>query len=249
VIRLAEDDQNLEGEAVEASVPEWVPEKFRSNPEEFASAYTNLEKEFHARNQQLKAQEASINELSAQFEALTQQQQQPTYDPNQDPYVAQFEQAMDQGDWRTAMAIQDQRNVAIAQQTAQQIVQQQQGQQPNYQALVGAQARQAIEAKYPDFEEYREDVIERITENGWIANPEVMNDPAKLTAVFETGYKLAKADKLFEAGITTADQQAEASRQMKLNAQTASGAGGRPASEGPSLWDEIASATTTKLGL
>lgn len=222
--------------------PEWLPQNFNS-PEDLAASYKESQRKITELSTQNKGLEESFSTLSQQFEAFTTQQNQP--DPNE--AYAQWQEMYDNNPVGTMTQLAQQ----VAAQTAQEILSKQRNPSASNREIASTIAIQALEAKFQDFGDYREKAAAVVDQNGWLANEDILDSPQKLQAVYEVAYKTAKAEDLIAAGVTTADQQAEAMRQMKLDAQTASGAGGRPASadEFKTRWDEIQNAPSEKLGL
>lgn len=243
------EDQNLEGvDAPEAvsDVPAWVPEKFRANPEKFAEAYTNLEREFHARNQQIKTYEDMLAQQAQEPEPA-----QPQYDPQNDPWTAAYAQALEQGDYAAALQIQDQRAIAFAQNIAQTTMQKSLEQsQQSLQENAAKIAFGELAAKYDDFDAYREQMSKLLEEKPWLVPPDAVYSADKLAAAVEPVYKMVRAEDM-EAGNSLIQQQLADTRAMKLAAQTAAGASGRsPAPDDyQQRWQEIMNAPSTKLGL
>ena len=238
------EDQNLDQvEAVDNAVPDWVPEKFRGNPEEFGKAYANLERSFHESRQEAKALEESLNTLSAQFDQFQSQANQP--DPS--AVQEQLQAAWEYDPLGTMQAI----AAASAQQAITQY--QKQSQQPSgvkpedFAAYV---ADQTLAAKYSDYGNLKDKIGEELQGNPLYANDALWVNPELATRALDSAYQAVKARDVL-AGNAIAEQQAAETRAMKLAAQTATGAAGREPSPdyAQQRWDEIMNASTGKLGL
>ena len=212
--------------------PEWLPDNFKT-PEDLAKSYQESQRKITELSTQNKGLEESIGNLSAQFEQFTAAQSQPDPQAVNGYWADLYEQ-----DPIGTMA-------QIAQATAQQTIQQfaQQNQRPlqatqqTQSALVAAYADQAMSNTYTDWNDEKGKVAEFIQDNPDIFHEGLFADPAKATKALETAYKMVKADDVL-SGATVTQQQMADTRQMKLAAQSAVGASGRP--DAPSASDEWA---------
>ena len=204
--------------------PEWLPEKFKS-PEDLAKSYTELERKLTEEGENRSNLEAQLGDLYEQFESsqqAAQQAQRPAYDPSTDPTLLAYEQAMENGDYRAALAIQ-----AGLMQT---IVQQQTPAQPqenprDYEAWAFVAEQTAIQqvGGADEWAQYKDQVLaEAKAEN--FDNLSAQQAGQRLARI----WKMAKADDVLNNQQTVAQQQAEAERQRKLDAQSISGSGGHP---------------------
>lgn len=244
------EDQNLEGadtgEAVEGADLSWVPEKFRSNPEKFAEAYQNLEREYHSSRQEVKGLEDSIQSLSSQFEEFTAAQNRP--DPTN--VYNQWQEQYENDPFSTTLSLAQ----SIAQQTAQQILQQQQAGAKEPSAtpdVVAFIADQTMGQKFEDWGSYKEKVADLIAEDPLFQRDDLWSSPQVAQRALESAYKTVKAEDVLSGAYEAVERQAADTRAMKLNAQTASGAGGRPPAEDDfqKRWQEIQNAESGRLGL
>ena len=227
------EDQNLseEVEAVDA-VPEWVPEKFRSNPEEFAKAYTNLEREFHASRQEKKGLEDSLQELSSRFEEFTAAQNQP--DPN--TVYAQWQEAFEADPIGTIAQIAQ----TSAQQVHQQYAQQSKGPSTSPE-VVAFIADQTMTRDHDDWDEYKEKVGQLIASDPLFQRDDLYASPELTTKALNSAYQMVKAQDVL-SGAAVVQQQVDTNRAMKLNAQSAVGASGRPPAPSDDEWARIKAA-------
>jgi hypothetical protein len=137
----------------------------------------------------------------------------PGYEPSADPTVRAYQEAMEQGDYRTALGIQ----AALMQASVQRADAQRQ-QFADEQAELGAWADNAEQAAIravgdaDEWEQYKEKVAE-----------EAMYENFEGLSALAAGNKLARLHKMVKA-----DTAAEAERQAKLRAQTMAGSSGRP---------------------
>jgi hypothetical protein len=231
------EDQNLEVEAVE--VPSWVPEKFKSNPEKFAEAYTNLEREFHASNQRTKAIEQNYTDLTAEIEELrSNQQPQQQYDSSE--IAAQYGLEPEQLQLMAQLA---QQAADIKYQEHQKQSQPLQQSQEN---LIAMYATNEVSGRNPDFAVYSDEIRDLFTSRPWMYPEGAKTSPQQAVEAIETAYNLVKYQNLNSQAAqenVTAEQLME---RMKLQAQTAQGADGRPAPQDPNAnrWEEIQNAPT-----
>ena len=218
---MADQDPTLEG-VDNPERPEWLPENFKS-PEDLAKSYQESQRKITELSTQNKGLEESIGNLSAQFEQFTAAQNQP--DPQ--AVYGQWSEAYEQDPIGTMAQIAQ----ATAAQTVQQYAQQQnqplQQTQQAQSALVAAYADQAMGTQFEDWNDVKGKVAEFISEQPDMFHEGLFADPAKATRALETAYKLVKADDVLN-GTSVAQQQQADTRQMKLNAQSAVGASGRP---------------------
>lgn len=235
-------DPDLEGQD-NPERPEWLPENFES-PEELAKSYVEAQRKITETSQTLaeerrarEALEESVQALSAQFEAQTRP------DPNQ--VYSQWQDLYEQDPIGTM--------AQIAQATAQQILQQQaqQGQQPAADpSVIAFIADQTMGQSHDDWGQYKEKVGELIASNPLFQRDELWTDPQLASSTMDSAYQMVKAQDVLSGNAVTQQQLAD-TRAMKLQAQTASGAGGRPPAEDDwaKRWQEIQNASSGKLGL
>lgn len=230
----------------DAQRPDWLPENFTS-PEALVTSYNEAQNKIREQGTRLNAVEQNFAELSSQFEQSQQQAAQPAqqqYDPNSDPLLAQFETAMENGDYRTVAAIQQHWTQQTAIHTAQQLAQQNRPAEgtvtPDVAAFI---ADKNLEATYPDWNEVKSQVGDIIRENPLFDRDELWSNPARATHALTEAYKLAKANEALSGNADQPDM-AQLQRTMKLNAQTAVGAGGRPEQipDDKAAWDRIMAA-------
>ena len=202
--------------------PEWLPENFKS-PEDLAKSYQESQRKITELSTQNKGLEESIGNLSAQFEQFTAQQGQP--DPQ--AVYGQWSDMYEQDPIGTMAQIAQATAAQTVQQYAQQNQQPMQATQQTQSALVAAYADQALAAQYQDWDEEKGKVAEFIQDNPDMFHEGLFADPAKATKALVTAYKMVKADDVL-SGTTVTQQQMADTRQMKLAAQSAVGASGRP---------------------
>lgn len=220
--------------------PEWLPENFKT-PEDLASSYKESQRkiteEATARRnleQLVASQQAQIDQHQA---AQTQQPE-----PDQNEWYAAYE----------ADPIATQR--ALAEQAARDAVAEYASQtQPTTQAVQGSQAEIVAGLAYRELEdrhgkltdEQRNEMARVATEYPHLIPPDSVTSPQRLAAALDIVYKLAVPNP--DPQTSSADLQ----RTMKLQAQTATGAGGHlsTADEDAQRWQEITNAKTGTLGL
>lgn len=201
--------------------PEWLPENFES-PEALARSYTEAQRKITEQAQQLRGLEDSINSLTAQQEQWFEAQSRP--DPND--VRAQWLQAIED-DPVTAM-------YNIAQTAAQQVHQQYAEQSQNQPGIkpedfAAFVAEQSLSAKYQDFSDpsVRSKISEVIQNDPLYHQDNLWVNPDLATHALDRAYQTVKAQELL-SGASVAQQQAADTRAMKLAAQSAVGASGRP---------------------
>jgi membrane-bound lytic murein transglycosylase len=214
---LADDDQNLQAEA-EVQAPDWVPEKFRSNPEKFGEAYANLEREFHSTRQEVSTLQQQIDELSAA------QQQQPV-EQNTDQLYAMYENSpLETMAWLAEQAAQK-----VLGQVTPQFQQQQQPLIEQQNQLLAYTADQIVRSRVEDWDGYKDKVAQKLQESPYLISDQALQSPEATARALEDAYKVVKHDELISQTKSLAEQHAEALRQAKEQAQTLSGSAGRPA--------------------
>lgn len=237
------DDQNLEvqnpdGAANEAVVPEWVPEKFRSNPEEFGKAYSNLERSFHETRQELRAQQEQLEALIAQANAPEPEPavgMDAIYQAYENDPIATMQYLARQA---AAQAVQ---TVTQAQQQSTQPLVEQQNQ------LLAYTANQMVSQRVSDWDDYKDRVAEEISRNPDLLPESALSTPDRAAAALERVYKQVRHDDLLNQNKSLAEQQADLQRQAKLAAQTLTGPAGRPAptDADKDAWERIRNAPST----
>jgi hypothetical protein len=230
--------------------PDWLPDNFDS-PEALAKSYVEAQRKITELGNEKRGLEEAFGELSAQVEELTaatqqRQQPQPQYDYSADPYVAAISQAQMEGDYVRAQQLQDQRTAYIVQAAVQQGLQ---AQQPATQPqgidseVVAFIADQNLARQYADWEDVKSEVAQTIQDDPLFNNDAIWSNPQLATSALERAYQMVKGSKYLSGELKTGVDTTA----MKIAAQTASGATGRPEPSGPDRWAEIKNATTGKL--
>jgi len=220
--------------------PEWLPENFKA-PEDLVSSYTELQRTLTERGNANRNLEQIVASQQAQIEQIqATQTQQP--EPDQNEWYTAFEQ--------DPIATQK----ALAEQTYdQRFSQWQETQQKALQDLQNAQISSAttaaygeLDAQYSITEEQKEEMARVINEHPYLIPNDAVYDAQKYKGILENVYRIAVPNP-GPPQTTSADLQ----RTMKLQAQTATGAGGHlsTADEDAQRWQEISNASTGKLGL
>jgi hypothetical protein len=180
--------------------------------------------------------------------AESQQPQRPAYDPNADPLIAGYEQAMEVGDFRTALAIQAQIMSQVADNTIQkslpQVQQQYQSTAKAQAALVADHAWNNLKARHGDaLEQSRDAIRDTIQAQPWLIPEAAQRDPSVAAAAIENVYKIVNPGAFVQG--QPVDQTA-----AKLAAQGLPGAAGRPPSPDAAKaeWAEIVSASKREPG-
>lgn len=250
---MPDQDPALEGQDNPDALA-FIPENFRrGSVEESAKAILDSYKELQGTHTRVSQEKAAIEdnyaEIASRLDELAASQQvqpQQQADPNSQ-LQALAEQYGVEPEYVSAAAM-------IAQQTATMVMQQQseksqpqsEAQMAAHRELVVDRAESRLSALYPDFAEQRDKVYEQIKNN-----PNLWTDDQSLSVqqtekAFESVYKQVKYDELV-SGATDGGTQpnlAQLQATMKLNAQTATGASGRPdpISDEKASWDAIRNA-------
>ena len=228
---MAEQDPTLEG-ADNPERPEWLPENFDS-PEALVNSYRESQSKITKTSQELaeerrarEALEDAVQTLSAQFEAANR--------PDPSNVYNQWQEQYEQDPFSTTLSLAQ----AVAQQTANEILKQQQGQSaqsgvsPDVVAFI---ADQTMGQSHSDWDEYKQRVSETIAENPLFQRDELWNSPQTAAQALDSAYQMVKAQDVL-SGNSVVQQQLADTRAMKQAAQTATGASGRT----PATPDDIA---------
>lgn len=219
--------------------PEWLPANFDS-PEALAKSYGEAQRKITEQGQTLSAMEQNLADLSEQFETLQQQPPAQQFDRGNNPFVAGFRGAMEEGDYDTALELQAQLTQAAVRQELAQFAQQFQGQQqPQLEAQLNQSAflaDQQLAAQYPDWAEVKERIAQTIQQAPYLVPEEVLTSPQKTAEALDRVYKIVKADDL----ASQETQQAAGQRQREL-AQLAPQNAGRiiPEDQAKAEWQRI----------
>lgn len=241
------DDQNLvqnpEGADEAVAVPEWVPEKFRDNPEKFGESYVNLEREFHETRRQLKAQQETLEQYIA---AQPQQVQQPVETDNSQLYAAYENDPVATMAW-------------LAQQSAQQAIQAalpqfQQQQQPllkQQNDILAYTVDQMVGSRISDWNTQKQNVADYVRDRPYLLPEAALASPQNTADALEAAYKAMRYDDLQNQSQSQAEQLAQANELAKRQAQTLQGHPGNPAQsdEDTDYWESIKNAKSGKFTL
>lgn len=222
---MADQDPDLVEGQDNPERPEWLPENFDS-PESFAASYKEAQRKITELATEKRGLEESINSLSTQFEEFTAQQSRP--DPSN--VLGQWQDQYEADPFSTTLQLAE----AIAQNTAQKILQQQQQPQAVDPDLLGFAANMTMAQQHEDWGEYVDKVKEVVSSDPFFANDNLWKDIQTSTQTLNNVYKMVKADALL-SGAEVAQQQVADTRAMKLAAQSAAGASGRT----PALPDDV----------
>jgi hypothetical protein len=223
----------------EADRPEWLPENFKT-PEDLASSYRESQRKITEETTARRNLEQLVASQQAQIEQIQAAQAQP--EPDQNDWYQAYEQ--DPIATQRALAEQAARDaVAAYAQQAQPQTQQVQGSQAE---IVASLAYNALEDRYGKLtDEQRNEMARVATERPYLIPADAVASPQKLADALDVVYQLAVPNP------SPATSQEDLMRTMKLQAQSANGAGGHlsPADEAQQRWQEITNASTGKLGL
>ena len=209
------------------SRPDWLPEKFES-VEAFTESYTNLERKLTEQGQEKNNLEYQLEDLYGRLQTVEAEQRKPVFDPATDPTLLAYEQAMEQGDYRAALAIST--NVAKANLMREQANQPPSEPPKDYEAWAFMAEQSAIQAvgSVEEWGAYKDRVAKEAANENF-DGLSAQQAGAKLAKL----YKLVKAEDVLNNHQTMAQRQAEADRAMKMQAQGMSGSSGRLAEPMP----------------
>lgn len=216
-----------------ADRPEWLPDNFKT-PEDLLKSYQEAQNKIREQGTQLNALNDNYATLSNQFAEFSTQQAQPDPADAQAQLYAAYENDPVQATINIAQQ--------VAQQTARELAQQQTAQQGQVPADVAAfMADQTLSAKYDDWGEHKAKIAEHIQTDPFVQNDQIWTNPALATQALDRAYKTVKAEAVLENPEQYGQQQADLARRMKLQAQSAVGAGGRPdpVAADKAEWDRI----------
>lgn len=220
--------------------PDWLPENFKT-PEDLASSYRESQRKITEEATARRNLEQLVASQQAQIEQIqAAQTQQPEPEPAWDEWYAQDPIA-------TQKALAEQIfNERIGQLQASQ-QQQTQATQGSQAEITASLAYKALEDQVGQLsEETRQEMAQIIQSRPHLIPQDAYYSPQKLSEAYTDVYKLTSTDKN-----PPAQNAADLQRAMKLQAQTATGAGGHlsTADEAQQRWQEIQNASTGTLGL
>lgn len=241
------DPEPQEGEVVEATRPEWLPQQFET-PEALAKSYDEARREMDRLRSENERQSREFSEALSRIEAAQQTPPQQQYNPNADPLIIAAQNAWDTGDVPTFMAI----NAQVNQAAISQVLDQRLGQLNEQLGSATAQDReialrmagQKVAAEYGDrWAEIVPELNERIN------RPGVQPTSASIEAYEQMLREQAQIVDYprIQAQLT----QAEQDRLAKLQAQTLDGGTARvplTANKDKAAWDEIRNANNGDYG-
>lgn len=212
--------------------PDWLPANFKTT-DAFLESYRQAERKIYAQGQELADMRAQIEAAqlevhAAQLEAL-QYEDVPAEDAAPDEaYEPVAEEPIPP--WQAARIHAD--RVAALNMEIPRLFQQHAPPPVNGDVLL-QEAEAIVASQRLDYAEYRDDVFRRIAEQPYIVPPSAQSSPVAAAEALDRVYVHVRNDR-----------SAAAMRQMKLNAQSADGAGGRPVplSDGQQRWQEIQNA-------
>lgn len=204
--------------------PAWLPEQFKT-PEDLAKSYEEAQRALGRATSELDAERTTFAQALEQMEQQQETIQQRSYDPNQDPILAAYEEAKATGDERRALAIQMQLTqqqiaTAVSAEIGKLSPVLEQQQQAARETQIN-QAEQLVRGQVDGYDEMRGEVIKYLEQSPFPATGSVEQYAAHLASAV----RLAQADQ-----IIARDQATAADRLAKLGSQTLTpGAGGRVA--------------------
>jgi hypothetical protein len=227
-------------------IPEWVPEKFRSNPEALGKSYTELESRWTRDSQEKKHLAEVVAEQQAQLEQYQQLLADDEIFDDEDPATLNplLSDPLSTMAWLASEAA----NRAVAFERASSIVA---NPQQNAEAFEDPETLSLVldaqmAAQYPDWYDRKNEVLDRVTEYNLL--PDEMTSPAGFAAGLNAGYQLVAGQHAQQELAFRRIQ--EQNRWMKHNAQTLTGAGTRamsqPADDDEAFFERIQAAYACK---
>lgn len=221
--------------------PEWLPENFKT-PEDLASSYRESQRKITEEATKSRNLEQIVAQQQAQIEQIqAAQAQQPEADPNEwytafeaDPIATQKALAEQTYDQRFAKWQESQQ-------------QQAQVTQASNAEITASLAFKALEDQVGQLsDETRQEMAQIINARPHLIPQDAYYSPQKLQEAYTDVYKLTSTDKT-----PPGQSPEELRRTMKLQAQSANGAGGHLSTvdEQQQRWQEIQNAPSDKLGL
>lgn len=218
--------------------PDWLPDKFKS-PEDLARSYSEAERELGRLRSETERQQREFSEALAAIGENQPPQQ--TWNPTQDPTIAAYNRALEEGDGAAALAISLQVQQAAMQQQFEQFAerfapQMQQASAADREMALRL-AEQQVSAGFG--ERWNEEIAPKLSER-LAARPDLLP-----TTPSVEGYAAALREQanLVEAErIVAQNRAAEAERAAKLAAQTLSNDSARiptDTDEKKAQWDAI----------
>lgn len=242
------EEQNLEAQQQDGNQqerPEWLPDNFKT-PEDLVKSYGELRAEFNQTKQSLHAQQDQLEQFIAQQEEKDRGQDGDFLQQSQDQIYAAYEQnPVETMAWLAKNAAE----AAIAQQAKNN--QPDRALQQTQAELAGEYAERQVTVRYSDWPEYREQVAAEITANPDLYPEEIFQTPSGIEKALVRAYQTVRfgaAEKTAETTGATLEQQLASQRLAKQQAQTLSGAAGRPTptDSWEDRWEEIQNAPNTR---
>ncbi len=241
---LEEEESTQEQTTAEPARPDWLPEQF-ADERALAESYREAQRKISQQGQELAAERQRREEL----EALTEQQRAPAYQQpatEVDMLVSAYERAEEEGDSRAKLAI----TARLNELQLEARFQQQQSSQPGPDLdQISFNAEQRVRTKHGEaYDKYKDEVVARLqADPSFYFGDEQKNlTLADVEKGIETALAFVQRDHLVQetAGLAQKQTEAEAARLRKLEAQSATGAGPRPAPRGEAekAWERIVNA-------
>lgn len=229
--------------AEEPERPEWLPENFES-PEALAAAYKESQRAIHERSQRIKDLEGA-EQRAQEWEEWARAQQQQQQGPQDDPRERLAEILLDpdrQADLVLSM-------VSEINDLKQQVARTGQPD-PALNEISAELAQEAMRSKFPDWDEYAQQVSEVVNENPRILGLTEESRLSDLKSGLESVFYMVRGRSALAAQQETSEQAAAQQQATRQAAQTMSGAGVRPAtlSDDEQYWDRVRSAQSGGYG-
>jgi hypothetical protein len=226
------DEDGISAEGTPPERPEWLPQQF-SKPEDLVKSYEESRAEMSRAQNELRAQQQQFSEALETMVQEQQRTQQTRVDPNTDPLLVAYDEAVQQGDARAQLAIQMQLNQQMLRnelqsrdQTLTPRIEAQAAQQRQIQVdMAETQVRAEAIAGGLDYDASRDDVIGALRVLYGETLLPVEGDTTTYAAAIRNAVQIVKAQAILEQQ-TTSEQQ----RREKLSLGTMpQGAPGRTA--------------------
>jgi hypothetical protein len=211
--------------------PEWLPEQYKS-PEDFAAAHRSLQDKLRQEGESRREERERLAELEAYVQS---QQSQTTENDTLQAVADEIAVAREAGDVRRELELQQWLQEYTTRQTLAGLgAERQRADAPMLEAqdeLVAAHVTDWMRRQYDDWDEYRQQVAQAIASEPWRLPDEAVGSIQMMQSALGAVYRDLKARDILEQQSELEQRglsQADLSRARKLEAQTMSGASGRP---------------------
>lgn len=216
--------------------PEWLPDNFKDETA-FAASYKELQRTLTARSEREKELENQVSN----YETILAQQQQAQQPANTDWLYQQHESdPVGTTAWMIQQGIQAALSNAVGDQLKP-VVQTQN-------TLLAQQTDAILAQQVPDWAEQKPNVVEYVKQNPYLVSENAFSDPNTAANAMLAAYKAMNYDAREAQSQSQAEQYKAEMETLKQQAQTQSGAPGRPepTDADKDYWDSVVNAKTNR---